>query len=161
MACSSGFELALEPARIASFGLALPPLAFITWPTRKPNVCFLPARYCATVSSLRSMTSRDDRRAARLRQNSAQALRSRTMSSADRPESYIFANTSLAIELLIVPLSMSAIRPASAAGCDRHIGDLLAALLQRAQQLAHDPVARGFRVVRRRGGGLEVVGQRR
>ena len=38
------------------------------------------------------------------------------MSSADRPESYILPNTSLAIELLMVPLSTRRIRPASAAG---------------------------------------------
>ena len=30
---------------LASLGLALPPLPFITWPTRNPNVFWLPARY--------------------------------------------------------------------------------------------------------------------
>ena len=39
-----------------------------------------------------------------------------TISSAVRPESYIFGKTSLAMALLIVPLSTSAISPASAAG---------------------------------------------
>ncbi len=39
-----------------------------------------------------------------------------TMSSAVRPESYIFAKTSFAIELLMAPLSMRAINPASARG---------------------------------------------
>ena len=38
---------------------ALPPVAFITWPTRKPNVCVLPPRYCATGVGVR----RDHRRA--------------------------------------------------------------------------------------------------
>ena len=33
-----------------SFGFALPPVAFITWPTRKPNVPVLPPRICATAS---------------------------------------------------------------------------------------------------------------
>src|SRR5882672_10549393 len=43
---------------LASFGLALPPLPFITWPTRNPNVWCLPARYCAAASALFAMTSR-------------------------------------------------------------------------------------------------------
>ena len=46
---------------LTSFGLALPPLPFITWPTRKPNVCCLPARYCATASALRADDVADDR----------------------------------------------------------------------------------------------------
>ena len=40
--------------RIKAFtraGLAFPLVAFITWPTRKPNVCCLPARYCLTASA--------------------------------------------------------------------------------------------------------------
>ena len=39
-----------------------------------------------------------------------------TISSAERPESYIFANTSLATVLLIVPCSTIRMRPASAVG---------------------------------------------
>ena len=39
-----------------------------------------------------------------------------TISSADRPDSYILAKTSLAMALLIVPWSTSLIRPASDSG---------------------------------------------
>ena len=47
---------------------------------------------------------------------SAPGLRRRRCPSAARPESYIFANTSLATVELIVPFSTIAISPASAAG---------------------------------------------
>ncbi len=36
---------------LSSAGLALPPLAFITWPTKKPNSFSLPARYSASLSA--------------------------------------------------------------------------------------------------------------
>ena len=44
-------SISLVSSRFASGGLALPPLRFITWPTRNPSVCFLPARYWATASA--------------------------------------------------------------------------------------------------------------
>src|SRR4030095_8870048 len=39
-------------------GLARPFVALITCPTRNPNVCFLPARYCATAVAWAASTSR-------------------------------------------------------------------------------------------------------
>src|SRR5438132_938154 len=99
----------------ASLGLALPPLPFITWPTRKPKVFCCPARYCAAASALLAMTSRMIATSASSSLFCASPSAA-TMSSADRPLSYIFAKTSLAIALLIVPFSTSAIRPASASG---------------------------------------------
>src|SRR3990170_3781091 len=38
-------------------GLALPAIAFITWPTKKPNSASLPLLYCATLSALAAITS--------------------------------------------------------------------------------------------------------
>ena len=78
-------------------------------------------------------------RARRLRPSSAPAPRLRRSRRRDRPESYILANTSLAMELLMVPLSTSAIRPASAAGGQRRVADRRAALVQRAQQSRPSP----------------------
>src|SRR5262249_25658258 len=39
------------------FGSARPPERFITWPTKYPITCALPARYCATCVELCSRTS--------------------------------------------------------------------------------------------------------
>ena len=81
------------------------------------------------------------------------------MSSADRPESYIFANTSFASELLIVPLSTSANQPRQRARRQRHVGDARATLLERPQQLAHHPVAGRLGIAGLGGDLLEVVRQ--
>jgi len=100
---------------LASFGFALPFVAFITWPTRNPNVCCLPARYWPTASAFFAITSR----IAPTMADSSPICASPspwTISSALRPDSIIVAKTSLPIAVLMVPLSISLISPASAPG---------------------------------------------
>ena len=100
------------------FGFALPPAAFITCPTRKPNVVVLPPWYIATASAFFASTSaikpaRCDSSSICVRPSAA------TISSAVRPDANIFSNTSLAIDPLIVPCSTSAISPARRSGARR------------------------------------------
>ena len=99
--------------------------------------------------------------AARPRRCSVRVLPRHTISSADRPESYIFAKTSFAIELLIVPLSIERDESCERRRRQRHLLDRRAALLHRPQQLAHHPVARGFRRWRSPPRLLEIIGETR
>src|SRR3546814_4380200 len=42
---------------LTAAGLALPPEAFMVWPTKNPNSLSLPERYSATLSALAAITS--------------------------------------------------------------------------------------------------------
>src|SRR5688572_22212429 len=103
----------LRSRSFTSLGFAFPPVAFITWPTRKPNVPVLPPRICATASRFASITARTFDRIARSSPICASPSAA-TISSAARPVSYIFSSTPFPIDALMVPFSTSAINPASA-----------------------------------------------
>ena len=54
-------------SRLTTFGSALPPVSFITWPTRKPSTPSLPPRYVSTCSGFAARTRVDRRARARTR----------------------------------------------------------------------------------------------
>src|SRR5687768_5851633 len=87
-------------------GLALPAIAFITWPTKKPNNASLPALYCSTLSALPASTSST---AASIAPLSEVCLRPRasTMSPAPSPVSSMISNTCLARLPEMVPSATS------------------------------------------------------
>src|SRR5262245_37922864 len=104
------FTAALTPA-----GSALPAVAFITWPTRNPNVLVFPARYSATVAACPASVSRTMRSMAPVSAIFASPSAS-TIACARRPVPYIFSKTSLATGPVIVPRSTSATSSPSASG---------------------------------------------
>ncbi len=50
----------LRSASLTCCGFALPRDAFMIWPTRKPSTCCLPARNCSTCVGFAAMTSADE-----------------------------------------------------------------------------------------------------
>src|SRR5262249_56768690 len=104
------FTAALTPA-----GSAFPAVAFITWPTRKPNVFVLPARYSATVAACPASVSWTIRSIAAWSPIFASPSAS-TIACARRPVPYIFSKTSFATGPVMVPLSTSAMSSPRASG---------------------------------------------
>src|SRR5690606_19758511 len=105
------FTSRARSSSFTSFGLALPCVFFITWPTKKPSVFISPARTLAAASSFSAMTS------STTAASCASSLicskpRSWTMAAADLPVRNISSKTSLAMVPLMTPLS---IRPSSSA----------------------------------------------
>ncbi|ABQ66964.1 hypothetical protein Swit_0596 [Rhizorhabdus wittichii RW1] len=88
-------------------GLALPPIAFIVWPTKKPNSLSLPPRYSATLSALAAITSAIT---ASIAPVSLVCLRPRssTILAGSSPVSSMISNTCLASVPDNVPSATSA-----------------------------------------------------
>src|SRR5690606_18771886 len=82
-------------------------MAFIVWPTKKPNSASLPALYCSTLSALSASTLSTAASIAPLSLSCFSPSRS-TMAAAESPVSSIVSSTCLAIEPEIVPLPTSA-----------------------------------------------------
>ena len=132
---------------VTIFGFAFPFDAFITWPTRKPKALLRPFLICATASGFAAIASR-----------------TMPMSASVSP---ICASPSAAIDIVGRTAAVEHLREdvlghrvADGAAIDglhesgqrrrrqRHLLDVDGALLQGAQQLAHDPVAGGLGVSR-------------
>src|SRR5712691_3377816 len=96
-------------------GLALPAVAFITCPTRKPRAAFLPPFQSRTTLGCCARTSSTTAESSPASAPWVSPSRS-TMARASSPERYIFSKTSLAILPLMVPSSMRVMRPARFAG---------------------------------------------
>ena len=91
-------------------------VAFITWPTRKPNTLVCPAlRYCATASGLRGQHLLDDGSDGAFVAHLRQPVRIDD-GRRRRPVAHIFSNTSFAVGALMVPRSTSPISSASDGG---------------------------------------------
>src|SRR5437899_10603 len=96
-------------------GLALPAVAFITCPTRKPRAAFLPPFQSRTTLGCCARTWSTTAESSPASATWVSPSRS-TMARAASPERYIFSKTSLAILPLMVPSSMRMMRSARFAG---------------------------------------------
>src|SRR5438445_59919 len=96
-------------------GLALPAVAFITCPTRKPRAAFLPPFPSRTTLGCCARTWSTTAESSPASATWVSPSRS-TMARAASPERYIFSKTSLAIPPLMVPSSMRMMRSARFAG---------------------------------------------
>src|SRR6478672_662385 len=96
---------------LTTCGLALPAIAFIAWPTKKPNSACLPPLYSTTLSAL---SARILSIASSIAPVSLVCFKPRlsTIARAPSPLSSMISNTCLAMVPLIVP---SATRPSSSA----------------------------------------------
>src|SRR5262245_36742605 len=97
-------------SRLTSAGLALPRVAFMTWPTRAPLASFLPLRSSCVALALAPRTDSITCPSAPSSATCVRPSRS-TIVRASWPESNIFWNTSLAILPLIVEFSISCRSP--------------------------------------------------
>src|SRR6267154_1082971 len=96
-------------------GLALPAVAFMTWPTKNPNSLSLPARYSASRAGLRAITSSITRSMAAVSVIWRKPCASIT-ASALAPPDHMVSNTSLAILPEMVWSQMRRSSPARRAG---------------------------------------------
>ena len=111
-------------ASFTACGLALPPVAFITWPTNQPSMVGF-AFACSTLSGLAAMICVDGRSRSRRCRSPASCRALSTIARGSPPSLQTISNRSLAILPEIVPSPMRSMMAPSCSAETGRVGDRL------------------------------------